>query len=47
VNTAGEYIRSSLVYGLGTIAVMLLVATPAAYALARVRARIGSPSYLP
>jgi multiple sugar transport system permease protein len=40
--TAGEYIRSSLIYGLGTVAAMLLVATPAAYALARVRARIGS-----
>jgi multiple sugar transport system permease protein len=39
---AGEYIRSSLIYGLGTIVVTMLVATPAAYALARVRARIGS-----
>jgi len=40
--TAGEYIRSSLIYGLGTVVVMMLVAAPAAYALARVRARIGS-----
>jgi multiple sugar transport system permease protein len=38
----GEYIRASLIYGLGTVVVTLLVATPAAYALARVRARIGS-----
>jgi multiple sugar transport system permease protein len=42
LSTVGEYLRSSLIYGLGTIAVMLVVATPAAYALARVRARIGS-----
>lgn len=41
-STAGEYVRSSLIYGLGTVMVMLLVATPAAYALARVRTRIGS-----
>jgi multiple sugar transport system permease protein len=42
LETAGEYMRASLIYGLGTIVVTLLVATPAAYALARVRARIGS-----
>jgi multiple sugar transport system permease protein len=42
LSTVGEYLRSSLIYGLGTIAVMLVFATPAAYALARVRARIGS-----
>ncbi len=40
--TAGEYLRSSLIYGLGTVGIMLLVATPAAYALARVRTRVGS-----
>ena len=40
--TVGENVQSSLIYGLGTVVVMLLVATPAAYALSRVRARIGS-----
>lgn len=42
LTTAGEYIQSSLIYGLGSVVVTMLVATPAAYALARVRARIGS-----
>jgi multiple sugar transport system permease protein len=42
LETASEYIQSSLIYGLGTVVATLLVATPAAYALARVRARIGS-----
>jgi multiple sugar transport system permease protein len=41
--TAGEYLRSSLIYGLGTVGIMLLVATPAAFSLARVRTtRVGS-----
>lgn len=38
---SGEYIRNSLVYGLGTIVVTMIVATPAAYSLARIRSRIG------
>jgi multiple sugar transport system permease protein len=43
LSTAGESIRSSLIYGLGTVVVALLIAAPAAYALARVRAaRAGS-----
>jgi multiple sugar transport system permease protein len=42
METTAEYIWSSFIYGLGTVVVTLLVATPAAYALARVRARIGS-----
>jgi multiple sugar transport system permease protein len=42
ITTVGEYIRSSLIYGLGTVVVTMLVATPAAYSLARVRVRIGS-----
>jgi multiple sugar transport system permease protein len=37
----GEYIRSSTIYGLCTVVVTMLIATPAAYALARVRSRIG------
>jgi len=40
--TSADYIRTSLVYGLGTVAATMLVATPAAYALARVRTRVGS-----
>jgi multiple sugar transport system permease protein len=42
LTTAREYIQSSLIYGFGTVVVTLLIATPAAYALARLRARIGS-----
>ncbi|MGD0610337.1 MAG: carbohydrate ABC transporter permease [Anaerolineales bacterium] len=43
LSTAVGYIQSSLIYALGTVVITLLVATPAAYALARVRAaRIGS-----
>jgi multiple sugar transport system permease protein len=38
---SGEYIRNSLVYGIGTILVTMIVATPAAYSLARIRSRIG------
>jgi multiple sugar transport system permease protein len=40
--TIGEYLRSSLIYGFGTVLVTMLIATPAAYALARLRSRIGS-----
>ncbi|MGA3029712.1 MAG: carbohydrate ABC transporter permease [Candidatus Limnocylindrales bacterium] len=42
LSTAGGYIQSSFIYALGTVVVTMLVATPAAYALATVRARIGS-----
>ena len=41
MTTAGEYIRSSLIYGFGTVLITMLIATPAAYSLARVRYRIG------
>jgi multiple sugar transport system permease protein len=39
--TSGEFIRTSLIYGLGTVLVTMIIATPAAYALARIRSRIG------
>jgi multiple sugar transport system permease protein len=42
LSTVGGYIRSSFIYSLGTVLVTMLVATPAAYALATFRARIGS-----
>jgi multiple sugar transport system permease protein len=42
LSTAGGYIQSSFIYAMGTVVVAMLVATPAAYALATVRARIGS-----
>jgi multiple sugar transport system permease protein len=41
VGSMGEYLRSSLIYGLSTVVVTMLIATPASYALARVRVRIG------
>lgn len=34
-----EWIRSSLIYGLGTVAVTMVIATPAAYALSQLRGR--------
>jgi multiple sugar transport system permease protein len=42
ISTAGGYIRSSFIYAMGTVIVTMLVATPAAFALATFRARIGS-----
>ena len=42
LSTAGGYIQSSFIYGAGTVVVTMLVAAPAAYALATFRARIGS-----
>jgi multiple sugar transport system permease protein len=39
--TSGQFIRTSLIYGFGTILVTMIIATPAAYTLARVRSRIG------
>jgi multiple sugar transport system permease protein len=39
--TTGGLIGTSLIYGLGTILVTMIIATPAAYALARIRSRIG------
>jgi multiple sugar transport system permease protein len=39
--TSGQFIRTSLIYGLGTVVVTMIIATPAAYALARLRTRIG------
>ena len=41
LTTSGQFIRTSLIYGLGTVLVTMLIATPAAYALARIRSRIG------
>lgn len=35
----GEYIRTSLIYGFGTVLLSMLLATPAAYSLSRVRSR--------
>jgi len=40
--TIGENLRSSLIYGFGTVLVTMLIATPAAYALVRLRSRIGT-----
>ena len=37
---AGTAISSSLVYGIGTVAATMAIATPAAYALSRLRARV-------
>ena len=37
----GEYIRTSIIYGLGTIIVTMIIAAPAAYSLARIRSRFG------
>ncbi len=39
--TSGEYIKTSLIYGFGTVVVTMLIATPAAYSLALIRSRIG------
>ncbi len=39
--TSGQFIRTSLIYGFGTVLVTMLIATPAAYALARLRSKIG------
>ena len=39
--TSAGFILSSLNYGLGTVVVTMLIATPAAYSLARIRSRIG------
>jgi multiple sugar transport system permease protein len=41
LETSGQFIRTSLIYGLGTVLVAMFVATPAAYALARLRTRVG------
>jgi len=41
LETSGEYIKTSLIYGLGTVMVTMLIATPAAYSLARIQSRIG------
>ncbi len=35
----GEYIRTSLIYGFGTVLLAMAIATPAAYGLARMRSR--------
>jgi multiple sugar transport system permease protein len=37
---AGGYVTSSLIYALGTVVVTLILATPAAWALARLRTRL-------
>ncbi len=39
--TIGPSVLSSLIYGIGTVVVTLVVATPAAYALATMRSRVG------
>src|SRR5579859_6684616 len=39
--SSAGFILSSLNYGLGTVVVTMLIATPAAYSLARIRSRIG------
>ncbi len=41
LTTSAGFIVSSLNYGLGTVVVTMLIATPAAYSLARIRSRIG------
>ncbi len=41
LQTAGQYIRNSLIYGFGAIVVTMLVAAPAAYSLSRFRSRVG------
>ncbi len=41
LTTSGGFIRTSLIYGFGTVLVTMLIATPAAYSLARIRSRIG------
>ncbi len=35
----GDYIRTSLIYGISTVLLSMCIATPAAYALARIRSR--------
>jgi multiple sugar transport system permease protein len=35
----GEYIRNSLIYGIGTVLVAMVIAAPAAYSLSRMRSR--------
>lgn len=35
----GDYLRNSLIYGFGTMVMAMLIATPAAYGLSRVRTR--------
>lgn len=42
----GGNIRSSLIYGLGTVAVTMVVATPAAYGLARMHSRRAGSTFL-
>jgi multiple sugar transport system permease protein len=41
LTTSGQFIRTSLIYGFGTILVTMIIATPAAYSLARIRSRVG------
>jgi multiple sugar transport system permease protein len=41
LTSSGGLISTSLIYGLGTILVTMIIATPAAYSLARFRSRIG------
>ncbi len=41
LETSGQFIRTSLIYGFGTVVVTMLIATPAAYALARIRTKLG------
>jgi multiple sugar transport system permease protein len=40
LKVVGGYIRTSLVYGLGTVLVAMLISTPAAYSLSRIRSRV-------
>ena len=42
MGSIGEFIRSSLIYGLSTVVVTMLIALPASYALSRSRVRFGS-----
>ena len=39
-DVVGVYLRNSLIYGLGTMLVAMIIATPAAYGLSRVRSRL-------
>src|SRR5262249_54181692 len=41
ITTSGGLIGTSLIYGLGTVLLTMIIATPAAYALARLRSSIG------
>lgn len=38
----GAYLRTSLIYGLGTVVVAMTIAAPAAYALSRIRSRVSN-----